>query len=247
MIICRTCGAENPDGAKFCHRCGTDLHSQEPQPPKQNQAGPSAPAPKSPEAKTERNDTVCPFCQATDCQPMQKSTTEIQNKGYHWGQGCCGMFLLGPFGLLCGLCGTGTKIKSENALWWTCLKCGKQHIALADARKKWQTLMDGLPITGLSLGISAIILKILLRWLFGDGFFASAIVLVAPIIFSIYLLATGISEAEKELSAQLGESITEYLSQEEKNDAFLKQGIAIGIALLISLFGIPLLNLVLGD
>ena len=101
MIICRACGAENPDGAKFCHRCGTDLHSQEPQPPKQNQAGPSAPAPKSPEAKPERNDTVCPFCQATDCQPMQKSATEIQNKGYHWGQGCCGMFLLGPFGLLC--------------------------------------------------------------------------------------------------------------------------------------------------
>lgn len=247
MIICRACGAENPDGAKFCHRCGTDLHNQGPQPPKQNQAGPSDPAQKSPEEKTERNDTVCPFCQATDCQPMQKSATEIQNKGYHWGQGCCGMFLLGPFGLLCGLCGTGSKIKSENTLWWTCLKCGKQHIALADARKKWQTLIDGLPITGFSLGISAIILKILLRWLFGDGFFASAIVLVAPIIFSIYLLITGVSEAEKELSAQLGESITEYLAQEEKNDAFLKQGIAIGIALLIALFGIPLLDLVLGD
>ena len=247
MIICRACGAENPDGAKFCHRCGTDLHSQEPQPPKQNQAGPSAPAPKSPEAKPERNDTVCPFCQATDCQPMQKSATEIQNKGYHWGQGCCGMFLLGPFGLLCGLCGTGTKIKSENALWWTCLICGKQHIALADANRKWEILMSGLPVTGISAGIAAIIMKAILRWLFGYGFLASAVVFIAPIAFSIYILCCGITEAEKEFSQELGAPIMEFLSDDEKNNRFIKMLVAIGLALFVVLFGLPLLDLVLGD
>lgn len=94
-----------------------------------------------------RNDVVCPFCGEENCQPMQKSITEVKQKGYGWGSGCCGMLLLGPFGLLCGLCRTGSKVKTTSELWWTCMKCGKQHLALADALNKWDAMMESLLAT----------------------------------------------------------------------------------------------------
>lgn len=167
MVACQACGAENPDGAKFCYRCGTNLDGENPRSNKQEPIKSSDAASQQASENKKHNDTICPFCQAPNCQPMQKNSTEIEHKNYRWGQGCCGMFLLGPFGLLCGLCGTGSKIKSESVLWWTCLTCGKQHIALSDAKKKWEILINGLPVTGISTGIAAIIMKAILRWLFG--------------------------------------------------------------------------------
>lgn len=246
-MFCQRCGAENPTEAKFCYQCGSSLLEKEPPLGKQASANPSEVPPQKHDENAEWNDTVCPFCQAADCQPMQRNTTEIKNSNYHWGQGCCGMFLMGPFGLLCGLCGTGSKMKSESALWWTCLKCGKQHLALADAKKKWEGLVNGLPVTGVAIGISAIIFKALLRWLLGYGFFASAIIWIAPIIYSIYFTYLGISEAEKEISQELGAQITAFLSSEEANNRLMKLLLAIGIALFITLFGLPLLDFVLGD
>jgi ribosomal protein L40E len=247
MVACQACGAENPDGAKFCYRCGTNLDGENPRSNKQEPIKSSDAASQQASENKKHNDTICPFCQAPNCQPMQKNSTEIEHKNYRWGQGCCGMFLLGPFGLLCGLCGTGSKIKSESVLWWTCLTCGKQHIALSDAKKKWEILINGLPVTGISTGIAAIIMKAILRWLFGYGFLASAVVFIVPIIFSIYILYVGISEAEKELSQELGVPITTFLSVKEKNDRLMKMLVAIGLALFVALFGLPLLDLVLGD
>lgn len=247
MVVCQTCSAENPDGAKFCYRCGSHLNGKNPLCNEQEPVKSSASGSQQAGENRERNDTSCPFCQAPNCQPTQKNITEIEHRNYRWGQGCCGMFLLGPFGLLCGLCGTGAKMKSESALWWTCLTCGKQHIALADAKKKWGILMGGLPVTGLSTGIAAIIMKAILRWLFGYGFLASLIVWIAPIVFSIYIPYVGVSETEKELSQELGAPITAFLSSEEKNNRLIKMLIAIGLALFVVLFGLPLLDLVLGD
>lgn len=155
MVACQACGAENPDGAKFCYRCGTNLDGENPRSNKQEPIKSSDAASQQASENKKHNDTICPFCQAPNCQPMQKSSTEIEHKNYRWGQGCCGMFLLGPFGLLCGLCGTGSKIKSESVLWWTCLTCGKQHIALSDAKKKWEILINGLPVTGISTAVAA--------------------------------------------------------------------------------------------
>ena len=247
MVVCQACGAENPDGAKFCYRCGTSLDRDNPPSNKQEPIKSSASASQQPWGNKERNDTICPFCPAPNCQPTQKNITEIEHRNYRWGQGCCGMFLLGAFGLLCGLCGTGAKMKSESALWGTCLTCGKQHIALADAKKKWEILMGGLPVTGLSTGIAAIIMKAILRWLFGYGFLASLIVWIAPIVFSIYIHYVGVSETEKELSQELGAPITAFLSSEEKNNRLIKMLNAIGVDLFFVLFGLPLLDLVLGD
>lgn len=86
-----------------------------------------------------------------------------------------------------------------------------------------------------------------MRWILGYGFFASAIVWIAPIIYSIYFTYLGISEAEKEISQELGAQITTFVSEEEANDRLIKLLLAIGIALFITLFGLPLLDFVLGD
>ncbi|MEI3349188.1 MAG: hypothetical protein V8R55_12675 [Dysosmobacter sp.] len=76
---------------------------------------------------------------------------------------------------------------------------------------------------------------------------ASAVVFIAPIAFSIYILCCGITEAEKEFSQELGAPIMEFLSDDEKNNRFIKMLVAIGLALFVVLFGLPLLDLVLGD
>ncbi len=107
--------------------------------------------------------------------------------------------------------------------------------------------MSGLPVTGFSTGIAALIMKAILRWFFGYGFLASAVVFVAPIVFCIYILYVGISEAEKELSQELGAPMSEFLSAEEEHDRLMKMLVAIGLALFITLFGLPLLDLALGD
>ena len=45
----------------------------------------------------------------------------------------------------------------------------------------------------------------------------------------------------------MGAQITAFLSSEEANDRLIKLLLAIGIALFITLFGLPLLDFVLGD
>lgn len=72
------------------------------------------------------------------------------------------MLLLGPFGLLCGLCGKGSKVESKSELWWVCKKCGKAHIALADALKKWEIATDGIYGSAVAAALVLIVAKYLL-------------------------------------------------------------------------------------
>lgn len=153
-----------------------------------------------------RNDVVCPFCGEENCQPMQKSITEVKQKGYGWGSGCCGMLLFGPFGLFCGLCRTGSKVKTTNELWWTCMKCSKQHLALADALNKWDTMMETLLATA---GFMAVVFGIL-------RMFDIGILTVIAVIGSIAVPITWVSEYHKELSEELGGQLADYLSPDQK-------------------------------
>lgn len=59
---------------------------------------------------------TCPKCGSTQIQAI----SETETKGYDPGSGCCGAILLGPFGLLCGLCGMKSKTTNRRM----CLKCG---------------------------------------------------------------------------------------------------------------------------
>lgn len=60
----------------------------------------------------------CPKCLSENVQMH----TDIQHQGFSGGKGCCGAILLGPLGLLCGLCGK-YNVKKEDR-FWLCNNCG---------------------------------------------------------------------------------------------------------------------------
>ena len=62
----------------------------------------------------------CPNCKKNNTQMIN----EVESKGKNFSatKGCLGTILLGPIGLLCGSCGKGKQIKSQN--YWVCNDCG---------------------------------------------------------------------------------------------------------------------------
>ena len=65
---------------------------------------------------------VCPRCGCPSCQIINESTTTGGDYGVC--SGICGYILMGPVGLLCGLCGMDTKTKTRA--YWVCPSCGKK-------------------------------------------------------------------------------------------------------------------------
>ncbi len=61
---------------------------------------------------------ICPKCGSENVQ----YSTKTSGGGYSTGNGCCGYMLLGPLGLLCGACGSGT----ETEEFWICNDCGQK-------------------------------------------------------------------------------------------------------------------------
>lgn len=185
----------------------------------------------------QRSDISCPFCGSDDCQPLQKSMTEVNHKGYGWGSGCCGLILLGPFGLLCGLCGAGSKVKTTNELWWVCRNCGKQHISLEDALKKWDTIVTGLPGSGLAGGILFLIF----------GWLDLNLISFLAQVFSVFTPVIGLYSMYKEISEELGETLILYLTPDQKKNSLTMLCLSIVIVILVGLLAIPLLNMFLGE
>lgn len=68
---------------------------------------------------------VCPRCGNRNLQIINETTTT--GKDFSASKGCCGYILLGPIGVLCGLCGEGKQIKSRN--YWICNNCGNKFRA----------------------------------------------------------------------------------------------------------------------
>lgn len=256
--ICQNCGTQNPINAQYCRQCGQSLGELEDSDSIMKDVASIASEAASLgalfvkeagkafsegiEAQAEsRNDTICPFCGGENCQPMLKSTMDTTYKNYKWGSGCCGMLLLGPFGLLCGLCGTGAKIKTTNELWWTCLKCGRQHLSLADALKKWDMMMDALLANSVAIGFFLMIIKLIAGWFEWqlDTVLMGIIPLASPIM-EIY-------EFGKEISEDLGGNISSYLSPEQKKACIWYVVISIILIYGIVWFGIPLLGYILGE
>lgn len=163
-------------------------------------------------------DSKCPYCDSDDTFPIAKSEVEVKNRGYSLGNGCCGMCLLGPFGLLCGLCGSGSEVNSKTITWWGCKNCGKHHLSQHDAIEMLNSYMDRMITNCLCYGsIGSIFLYPILANFVPEFlriilvFLIAAIVGVAVPLYLVYQLFT-------DMNKQLGYSVWEILDVKKKKE-----------------------------
>lgn len=103
--FCSTCGMETDNNASFCSRCGSNVFVMGAVPQYNN-----------------TNNIRCPKCGNVGCTLITEH--ETQNKDFNTGNACCGYLMFGWEGILCGLCGTGSKTRTRN--YWICPSCGKK-------------------------------------------------------------------------------------------------------------------------
>ncbi len=232
-MTCKHCGANNPEGAKFCRGCGQPLARSEParsKPPQFEPAKPDppkpapAPSPKPLVPEGEHQDPVCPHCGGTDCQPVSRTTGSLKGGGYSISDGCCGMCLLGPFGLLCGLLGSGGKMDLKNEVVWVCRSCGKQHLAQKDALEK-ATAMAGSMATGLV--VAALVISVGVHFYDWTWLLAVACC-ISPLI--------GYGIIEEQITEELGYPMKEILPPSTSIPLILI-GAEIGVILLLWIGG----------
>ncbi len=125
-MYCRFCGAEIQETDQFCKKCGklvqdTAIPAENPVVSKGTQVQPI----------NRDKPGFCPNCGAglECCQPIPKVKTKTTGGGFSIWDGCCGMILLGPAGLLCGICGAGTKTEVRSETWFVCQKCGTEFMS----------------------------------------------------------------------------------------------------------------------
>lgn len=219
---CQHCGAENPDTARFCRECGKTIEQEQPD----TKASNSVPT-------AIHRDTVCPHCGGENCQPMMRNVTKIKNSGYSWTSGCCGMLLMGPFGLLCGLCSTGSKVDTKNETVWVCQTCGKEHLSQKSA-------LDRAQIRAASYVMPILLIALLLSGWYHNGNLPWPI----PLTWAFSpLFAWGI--IDDEVSKELGYPFKEMLPPDLSVGKYLV--IAEAATILVLLFGGPIVTSILSE
>ena len=163
-------------------------------------------------------DSTCPYCNSEDTFPVVKSETEVKTKGYSMGRGCCGMCLLGPFGLLCGAPLTGSKVKSRSITWWGCKNCGKQHLAQHDAVEMLCSFMNKMIVNCLCYGsIASLLLYPVLDELV-HGFLRTIIVVLIAVIVGVSVPLYFYYQLCEDMDKQLGYSVWDILEVEKKRE-----------------------------
>ena len=177
----------------------------------------------------------CPFCKSSDVYPIQKTEREVYKKGYRWLNGACGTCLMGPFGLLCGLCGAGTEEKSSSETWWICKNCGKEFISQAEALNQAAEFMDDIEINTMftTIVIAAVI------YLFMNSVTFMRLLLLICVGLSVPTVA--FSEFYNFLSNALGYSIVDILPAELRKEYLHNYFSSLGMNVAAAIIGIPLI------
>ncbi len=183
-------------------------------------------------------DTICPVCEQDNCTIFVKSITDVKNHGYRWGSGLCGMCLMGPFGLLCGLCGTGSEIHTKDETWWICPSCGKKHISQQTALEKSDLLVSSIFTSCFAIGC----VLSLLYYTLDVYFILWWIIFISGFAVPISLWANMIST----LDTELGFPVIDILSPEQKKSWVKKFILSIVLVVAIQHWGLPLLYSLLG-
>jgi len=163
-------------------------------------------------------DSTCPYCNSEDSFPIVKSETEIKTKGYSIGKCCCGMCLLGPFGLLCGSIGSGSKVKSRSLTWWGCKNCGKQHLAQHDAIEMMKLFMDKMVINCFCYGsIGSLLLYPILDEVV-HGFFRTIVIVLIAVLVGVSVPLYFLYQLCEDINKQLGYNVWDILEVKQKKE-----------------------------
>ena len=217
-MICANCGKENSNESKYCRYCGAELSKLTSESRKWeisfidllkfflHEKGIKIYFEEQP-----RNiaDQECSYCGSDNIQLIQKSTTDVKTKRYSMGNGCCGLCLLGPFGLLCGLIGTGSKVKVSSETWMHCMSCGREFISKATALESMEKFMNDLMGNAFILGA---IYSFFYYWGFESKIIAFIILIILSVGFPLLLMMVNYNI----LSEKLGCSIIDILSTEKR-------------------------------
>lgn len=120
----------------------------------------------------------CPRCKSDRIISKNQTSTTTKTSGYKGGLGCLGWLLLGPLGLLCGLCGMGSKTTIKNSNCFVCQECGKEFLSVND---KIHELKIG-EIQSFVIGVILIIISFLC---FNSDVFLGIIILVIGVLFVV--------------------------------------------------------------
>lgn len=141
-MFCPKCGKENADDSQFCTSCGAALNptpasaNQQTEAPAPQQQTPAPTLPPQPQPVQPPPGIVCPQCGSRHLTVLSETNVQTTGKNFSLGQACCGDILLGPFGLLCGLCGQGKTTTSTSTTYWVCSNCGKKFLHFDEYEKR---------------------------------------------------------------------------------------------------------------
>lgn len=163
-------------------------------------------------------DSDCPYCGSVDTYAIVKNDVEVKTKGYSWGSGICGMCLLGPFGLLCGLCGSGSKVNSNSTTWWGCKNCGKQHLSQHNAIEMMDSFMNKLVVNCLCYGaVGSLLLHPMLNE-FIHGILFTIVVALISIIAGVSIPLFLVYKSLDNVETQLGYGMDAILEVKKKKE-----------------------------
>lgn len=117
----------------------------------------------------------CPNCKSEDIHPIPESEVKVSGGGYSLGRGCLGRILLGPFGLLCGLCGRGVSSNTTTRLFWLCKSCGNKFRDVKEERAELERfcsigLLISASITTLGIAFAIVNERVILpNWMYIIG------------------------------------------------------------------------------
>lgn len=168
----------------------------------------------------------CPKCGSENLQVIVKTDTLTTGKNYSATQGCCGAFMLGPLGALCGLCGQGKQTISTNTTMLACNDCGHEFKRREDLAKAVETVEKEKNYAIPFAGIFSFILFIISAFVIQDGdalgliFFICLIAfgIAAPIIYFVAKKTLEIAESKLQEYDKAQDEIEKKKAEREKTE-----------------------------
>lgn len=211
---CPYCDSDIRDDSAYCEKCGMPLNMIV------KKRTVRKPVVVQPLEVEQVPGSTCPHCGAAlmDCVPLVKTNVTSSGGGYGFFSGCCGVILLGPLGLLCGL--RKRKTTSSSQTWWVCRKCGKEFLQREAAKEYVDTAIFG----GATTTFTIVMIWRIIFDVFGSNRWVRDIALL--MIVGIWLaVPEGINQAT-------GYTIKQLLNDDERID-FYKQCALYGIGSLV--------------